>query len=363
MTDSRLEHQIHSLTRALNQTTSAQGLGKPSVTGILLIQDIVRRDAGREAARAYYFQPTGVLTHEYRTAQPIIAMGNRVEQGLTDRGFVESQNVVPEQTLLIALSIIAEIDALPERIMKKEESFPELGAILRGAGCFRRAVLEDDFRLRQIPVERLSCSEQDQRCIVQALIHEQLGVGQKLGIVPFQDTRACGLPGPAATVFRKRFCRQIGYRRCAGLGCVVTAPLCKYGSQFVWRNLHHIIPGPAQVTPFVLPRRSRQSTWNMHQQKALTFMLRFFNTYAMAQPLIKPGFSAARLCERRCSNDLTRTAIRYAKHDFSTTLIGKCNAVIHQFFEVEIAGCRFEFEPFAFRLGQQTGYLVRCRHV
>src|SRR3989344_1969244 len=206
MTDSRLEHQIHSLARAFNQTTSAQGLGKPSVTRILLIQDIVRRNTGRKTARAYYFQSTGVLTHEYRTAQPIIAMGHRVKQGLTDRSFVKSRNVVPEQTLLIALPIIAEIDAFPERILKEEEPFPELGAILRGAGCIRRAVLEDDFRLRQIPAERLPCSEQDQRCVAQALIHEQLGAGQKLGIVPFQNTRVCGLPGPAAAIFLNLFC-------------------------------------------------------------------------------------------------------------------------------------------------------------
>jgi hypothetical protein len=130
--------------QALDQTASAQGLSLRLGTAD---QNIVRRMRGSRRTPL----PTGVLTHEYRTTQPIIAMGHRVEQGFTDRGFVKSRNVVPEQTLLIALSIIAEIDAFPERILKKEEPFPELGAILRGAGCFGRAVLEDDFRLRQIP--------------------------------------------------------------------------------------------------------------------------------------------------------------------------------------------------------------------
>lgn len=83
----------------------------------------------------------------------------------------------------------------------------------------------------------------------------------------------------------------------------------------------------------------------------------------MAQPLIKPGFGAARLRERRCSNDLTRPAVCYTKHDFPSAFIGKRNAIIHQFFEVEIVGCRFEFEPLPFRLGQQAGYLVMVRHV
>jgi len=73
-----------------------------------------------------------------------------IQDGLADYRLIESRKLCAKQSVLETLEIIAPIDAVPQMIVEHQESFTELGTVLRGSGRLGRSVLEHDFGLREM---------------------------------------------------------------------------------------------------------------------------------------------------------------------------------------------------------------------
>ena len=126
-----LHHEVHPLAGALDQTALAQDLGESAVARVLLVENVFRRDARREATGAHNFEAAWKLAHENGTPEPVVTMGDRIEQGLANGSFVKGGNIVAKESILITLAVVAQIDLLPEAVVNGKEAFPELDALLR----------------------------------------------------------------------------------------------------------------------------------------------------------------------------------------------------------------------------------------
>lgn len=291
---------------------------------------------GGKAARADDLQPPRVLPHEDGTAQPVVTVRDGVEQCLAHGGFVEGGDVVAKQAVLIALAVVSQVDALPQRLVIQEKALAEFDPILRRARGFRGAVLEDDLRLRQVTTKRHARAEQDQRRDVQLAIHAQFGVGQQFLVIPLQDAGVGGPARPALPEISQCRLREISERRCGGFRRIIGACLRKHGAQFIWRYRHQIIAGPAQIAPAVLPGSARQPAGDMHDQHTLAGALRFLDRDAVTETLVESGLGASRFRESGGADYCAWPAVRDAENDLAAALVGKRNAVVHQFLEVKV---------------------------
>lgn len=64
LTDRAFEYKVHPLPRSFDEAALRQRFGQSSVAWILLIQDVVGRDARREASGADYLETSRELAHE-----------------------------------------------------------------------------------------------------------------------------------------------------------------------------------------------------------------------------------------------------------------------------------------------------------
>jgi hypothetical protein len=112
------EHDVHALSGTLNHAALAQCLRKAPIPGILLIQDILGRDARWETAWADDFKPARELTDKNRSAEPVVAVANGIEDCFSDHPFVEGRYLKTEESILVALTVIALVDLFPKLIIE-----------------------------------------------------------------------------------------------------------------------------------------------------------------------------------------------------------------------------------------------------
>ena len=77
-------------------------------------------------------------------------MTNRIENCLPHGSLVQRGNIKDEQSLLKVLSVIAQVDLGPHRILEQEKSTAVVFTLLGGTRRFVGAVFEDHLSLRQV---------------------------------------------------------------------------------------------------------------------------------------------------------------------------------------------------------------------
>jgi hypothetical protein len=135
---------------------------------------------GSLSSRTDDLQLAGILADENGTGGPVIPVTHGVQNRFANGLLAECRNVPNEKTVLKMLKVVAEVDGIPQGVVDAEESLPIFDPLLGGTGCFRRAVLEDDFCLWQKFAEALSAAEEDQSCIRHLFIDDQFRVGEEL---------------------------------------------------------------------------------------------------------------------------------------------------------------------------------------
>jgi hypothetical protein len=65
LTYGAFEHHVHSLSRSLDEAALCQRFGQASVATILLVQNVLGRDARWDASGAYDLESAGELAHEH----------------------------------------------------------------------------------------------------------------------------------------------------------------------------------------------------------------------------------------------------------------------------------------------------------
>src|SRR5690348_1661048 len=164
MADRTFHHQIQSLAGTLDQSTFPEHLGETPIARILLVDDVGRRYTRWKSARTDDLEPAGILPHENRATEAVIAMGDGVEQGLAHRSFVEGVYVVAKQPFLITLLVVAQVDQTPDRVLPEKKTLAKFRTILCRTGCFGRTVFKDQLGLRKKSSKRPALREQDQAC-------------------------------------------------------------------------------------------------------------------------------------------------------------------------------------------------------
>ena len=143
--DALLKHQVHALAGTLDQAAAVDRVGDPPVARLLPIQDILDRHSLGQAAGADDLQTAGELAHEYGRARAVVAVADGVQDRLAHGTLVERGHVQYNEAVLEVLLVVAQVDAIPNGIVEEEKALPVILPVLRRAGGFLRAVLEDDF--------------------------------------------------------------------------------------------------------------------------------------------------------------------------------------------------------------------------
>ena len=103
-------------------------------------------------------------------------MADSIQNSFSNGALIEGWNVENEETLLIMLNIVAQINQFPQAIKTGEEANTELLSLIRRAGCVQGSILEDDFRLRQILPQCAPLPKQDKCCIRYAFICNRFAI-------------------------------------------------------------------------------------------------------------------------------------------------------------------------------------------
>ena len=114
--------EIKSLPRTLDQSALAENLRDAAIAWVLLPKNVFTGDTRRKSAWTDDLDSPGELTHEHRSAAPIVAMTDGVQNGFADCPLVEGGHVPDEEPLLEMLKVIAKIDQLPKLIEHGEKS-------------------------------------------------------------------------------------------------------------------------------------------------------------------------------------------------------------------------------------------------
>jgi hypothetical protein len=191
-------HQVQALTRALDQAAAGEGFGESAIARILLINDVLGRDSGRQPSRADHLQPLGKLPDENRATQAIVPMGNRVQERFPDRNLGKCRQVHAEKVVLVALAVIAQVDLFPERVLPRKKALSKFLAIGSRSCSFGRPVFKYQLRLGQPSCQSRSFAEQDERGIAHLIaFYEQLCIPQGLFVAQFASARGIAFASPA----------------------------------------------------------------------------------------------------------------------------------------------------------------------
>ena len=116
-------------------------------------------------------------------------MADCIEDSLSHGAFVKGRNLHPEEVVLVALAIIAQIDVLPERIVKQEKSFAEVCPVLSRTRCFGRAVFKNNLGLCQMLDQGGAGTEKQQCRVSRVTLDQEFCVRQDLLIRKSEQTR------------------------------------------------------------------------------------------------------------------------------------------------------------------------------
>ena len=72
----------------------------------------------------------------------VVPVGQGVEQALPHRALVERGDLAPEQAVLVAVDLVAQVDQRPQRVQGQQEALAELLALAIGDVRFGAPVLE-----------------------------------------------------------------------------------------------------------------------------------------------------------------------------------------------------------------------------
>ena len=103
--------------------------------------------------------------YEHRACQAVFAVAHGVEDGFPNGPFVEGRDIPDEEAILKVLLCVAKINSFPELVEEREESLPELDALVRRTRNLVRAVLEDDFGVREEAAEGAMFPKEDQSSV------------------------------------------------------------------------------------------------------------------------------------------------------------------------------------------------------
>ena len=169
----RFKNAVHALTGAFYKTATRKGLGYATVARRLLPKDILGCNARRESARTDNLQPAWILTDKYRAGKTIVAVADSVQDRFADSPLIKSQDIPDKQAVLKVLLVIPKIYKLPQVFIKSKETLPELFSLLSRSSCIGRAILEDDFGLREKAAHCLSCTKENHGSIRKSLACKQ----------------------------------------------------------------------------------------------------------------------------------------------------------------------------------------------
>ena len=147
--DALPNHPVHTLTGTLHEPKPGERLRDPAVPRRLLVEDVLRRDSGRKAARTDDLQTPRVLPHEDRTGMAVVPMADSIQECFADAGFDERRHGVLDHAVLVVLQVVSQIHEFPQPVIEEQEALPEFLALVGWARPRRRPVLENHLGLRK----------------------------------------------------------------------------------------------------------------------------------------------------------------------------------------------------------------------
>jgi hypothetical protein len=99
-------------------------------------------------------------------------------------------------------------------------------------------------------------------------------------------------------------------------------------AQSLVRHRHQRVTGTHPIRAAVMPGRSQQPSWHVHDQDAVPFVPILLNGDPVSKPLEEARLSASGLVKRTRAHDRARTPISHAEDDLASSFIGECDAVL-----------------------------------
>ena len=355
--------EIETLSCALDEPASGQHFCDAPVAGVLLPQQIVLVDPGREAARADDLDSPWVLAHEYGAAVAVVPVAHCVQDRLAHRALVEGRHVPDEQALLEVLEVVAQVHSLPDLVEHRQEAEAELTAVRCRPRNLVRPVLEEDLRLAEMPTHGFARTKQDQRGEVQAAAHQQLGVRQQ----PLGRARhdllvgRLALPEAAQQIDRHRV-EIVETCARAELSREVWSRLPVDPAKLVVRHRNERVAGAHPERALVLACRARKSRRYPDQQHPLSIVEVLRHSDALSELFEQSRLGAAGFREGSRADDLAGTRVGDSEHYDATPFVGDGNAVLDEILEVKASGRGLELDTTPFRLGEQIDQIHRGLH-
>lgn len=148
--------KVETLASAFDKPASGKSFGDSTVPWLLLPQNIVRGDSGRESTGADDLYSSWELPDEHGPAVPVVAVAYGVEHGFSDGAFVERWHVPDKQAFLKMLQIVSEVDERPYVIENGQESLTKFTSFRCWTRDFTGPVLKYDFCLSEEASQRLA---------------------------------------------------------------------------------------------------------------------------------------------------------------------------------------------------------------
>lgn len=171
--------QIEALPSSFNKSALAEDFGDAAVAWALLPNEIFFINSRWETTGADNLNTPWILPDENRTAVPVIAMADGIEDGLAYGEFIESRHVPNEKSLLEMLKVITQVDKFPNLVEHEQDALPELTPVGRRSRRIARAIFKDNFGLPKQTTKCLVGAQQDEGRPGEMTTNDKFGINEQ----------------------------------------------------------------------------------------------------------------------------------------------------------------------------------------
>ena len=116
--------------RNVRPVRNGRGFRDAAISGELLVENVVRRDARWKAAGADDLNATRKLSDKHRSGMAVVAVTDRIQKGLTNCDLTEGGNGVYHHAFQEVLFVVPHVHEFPHPVVERQESLPILFALV-----------------------------------------------------------------------------------------------------------------------------------------------------------------------------------------------------------------------------------------